>query len=283
MTKFRICSDLHLEAYASPTLAPYWSGAVFNRLIPVLDDDADTVLVLAGDIVAINALTSVVNGTPHQRFFERMCERFRAVLYLAGNHEYYHGTFPSTWRDIQRLILDDYNCPNLHFFDDDTSTHDVDNVTVVGATLWTDFGRDNPLAMVQAQRSLNDYRRIDQVGGELLQPPTILAANARDQAAVIAGVQDGRARGRKVLVATHHAPLYESIHPKRRRDAAALRNMSYYSDMSSVMIDNGPDVWVHGHTHDASRYRFAHTEIICNSFGYPWETLDHDPELVVSL
>lgn len=71
MTKFKLVSDLHLEFYKE-------GDEVYRP--PVEKDDANTVLLLAGDIHV---------GTKALPWIEEMTKRYRHVVYVLGNHEFY--------------------------------------------------------------------------------------------------------------------------------------------------------------------------------------------------
>jgi predicted phosphodiesterase len=40
------------------------------------------------------------------------------------------------------------------------------------------------------------------------------------------------------------------------------------TDLSNKIIDHGPDLWVHGHTHKSFDYMLGKTRVIVNPFGY---------------
>lgn len=49
---------------------------------------------------------------------------------------------------------------------------------------------------------------------------------------------------------SHHAP-----HPASLPDPHADLAWCYASDLTDLILDRGPDLWVHGHVHRASDYR----------------------------
>ena len=40
------------------------------------------------------------------------------------------------------------------------------------------------------------------------------------------------------------------------------------TDISNEIIDHGPALWVHGHTHNSFDYTLGRTRAIVNSYGY---------------
>ena len=79
---------------------------------------------------------------------------------------------------------------------------------------------------------------------------------------------------------THHAPHWDSVHPRFRSD---LVTGAYVSDLSALIEAYQPVLWVHGHTHNSSDYRLGATRIICNPHSYGRENPDFDGALVVEV
>jgi hypothetical protein len=73
-------------------------------------------------------------------------------------------------------------------------------------------------------------------------------------------------KNQNVWVLTHHAPSYQSIHPKYRTEKI---NGSYASDLEDLIFDN-PQVkyFSHGHTHESMNYFIGECRVICNPRGY---------------
>jgi hypothetical protein len=74
-------------------------------------------------------------------------------------------------------------------------------------------------------------------------------------------------KNQKVWVLTHHAPSYQSVHPKYR--TAGIANGAYASDLDDLILDN-PQIkcWSHGHTHESMDYMIGGCRVICNPRGY---------------
>ena len=81
------------------------------------------------------------------------------------------------------------------------------------------------------------------------------------------------------VVVTHHAPHPRSI---AERFKASPVNGAFVSDLTSL-LENGPTLWVHGHTHDSFDYRVGRTRVVCNPKGYETENPRFDPSLVVEV
>jgi hypothetical protein len=75
-----------------------------------------------------------------------------------------------------------------------------------------------------------------------------------------------------VVVITHHAPSFQSIHERYRGDHM---NAGYASDLSEFILAH-PQIkyWVHGHTHTDFDYQVGSTRVLCNPRGYYPHELD---------
>jgi hypothetical protein len=88
-------------------------------------------------------------------------------------------------------------------------------------------------------------------------------------------------------VLTHHAPSYQSVHPKYRNSGIA--NGAYVSDLDDLILDHTSiKYWSHGHTHSSFRYKINECEVICNPRGYFGHNtsdlnLDFDPNLTIEI
>ena len=77
--------------------------------------------------------------------------------------------------------------------------------------------------------------------------------------------------GRKLIVMTHHAPTFKSIHPKYINDRQL--NGAYASDLSDFILDR-PLIkyWLHGHIHATNDYMVGDCRVISNPRGYVMES-----------
>ena len=79
------------------------------------------------------------------------------------------------------------------------------------------------------------------------------------------------------VVVTHHLPHARSIPSRFEGDSL---NAAYASDLSGLIEERQPALWVHGHTHDSCDYRVGATHVICNPRGYEDENSAFNPHLV---
>lgn len=264
MMKIKIVSDLHLE---------------FSD-INITNEEGCDVLILSGDImiaedlhkhpeVAEDNIVKIDNLSHRQEtakryrnFLKRCSIQFPHVIYIAGNHEFYHGRWKASL-DHLREECDKFN--NVYFLEMDTKV--IDDVTFIGATLWTDCNKGDPLTLHSLPDMMNDFRiiRNDEHGYTRLRPAHIMHRHHQTVSYLKAVLPD--MRDRKVVIVGHHAPTTMSTHPRYQTDH--LMNGGYRSDLSEFILDH-PQIklWTHGHTHDPFDYMVGSTRVVCNPRGY---------------
>ncbi len=228
--KIYLCSDLHTEFYEDP------DNQWFFQDLDLSDVD---VVVLAGDILL---------GRNSLRFYERMAERVKNVVAVAGNHEYYHGDFDS----VQRR-LHDTGIPNFHFLERETV--EIDGQRFVGCTLFYNGGRD----CLANEMFMNDFRLIHKEGGY----GRFIYKYAQDSKAWLKDTVKP-----DDIVVTHMLPHRQCIDNSYRHDSM---NGFYFNDCDAILRDNKPKLWLHGHSHNAYDEKLYETRIVRNPHGYPGE------------
>jgi DNA repair exonuclease SbcCD nuclease subunit len=238
----REMSDIHLE------VCPF--------IIPPMVEDTNTILILAGDVFN----KSCFNNNTSINFF-KLLNRFRSVIYVPGNHEYYGGHISMVDNDIKNWFIKN-DITNIHYLNNNEIV--IDNIAFIGSTLWTDVNNGNPISRIDIENGMNDYKKIRSEGyRKLLTKDTIKLHNISKKY-IIDRIEFHKNENRKVVVISHHAPSELSIAPKYKNDPL---NFGYFSNISEI-IDNGPDLYFHGHMHDTFNYILGNTKVICNPRGY---------------
>ena len=227
-----IYSDLHLEFSA------------FN--VPSRGYDA---VVLAGDIgVGTEGISWAL-------------EKFESVpvIYVFGNHEFYHHEVNSVKRQARRIA----SGSNVHVLDNETIS--VEAVDFVCATLWTDFDLFGDTAMnkLQARYVMNDYRLI-RYGDKTLLPDDTHRFHLESRSFFAESLSDAPSSRERVVV-THHAPSARSL-TGRRVDREI--GYAYASALDELVEQSSAALWIHGHTHEPVDYRIGDTRVISNPRGY---------------
>lgn len=265
----RLLSDIHLE---------------FGPLhLPVMEGEADDILVLAGDIGVAS------KSSTYADFLVEMSGRFREVIYIMGNHEHYHGSIlrsiPKIERTLEKRFGDDLH--NVNVMNNESIS--IDNVTFVCSTMWASYDNGNPMTLLDADTMMNDHRLIRTGAGNPYQrkfkAKDAYAEHIKAKQFIFNTIAIEKAMGRKVCVVTHHAPSLESIHEKYRSGDSVKINGAYASNLDYDILEAAPDIWVHGHTHDSFDYMVGDTRVVCNPRGYfgHEENIAFNPELILTL
>lgn len=292
--KVAICSDLHLEF----------------ETIELKNPGGVDVLILSGDILVANDLdkwdeTQAENGfarrksVMYHKFMQNNAEQFPHVIYIAGNHEHYHGDYATTLPHLKESFS---YLKNVHVLDKECVT--IDDVTFIGGTLWTDMNKEDPITLLHMTSMMNDFRIVansnrrvykkvpvykkDDEGNYVTEDKngvnTVIqiGMKMREETAKFSpqdAVDDHKAMveyirtiiegkfDQKFVVVGHHAPSRNSTHPRYKDEV--IMNGGYSSSLDEFIMDH-PQIklWTHGHTHELFDYMLGTTRITCNPRGY---------------
>ncbi len=226
------------------------------------------VIVLAGDID---------NGDKGLRWARDTWPR-HPIVYVAGNHEYYHGDIVETLA----LMRQTAQALGIHLLEENEIV--IDGVRFLGTTLWTDFdyfGADKKAgAMEEGQRHLSDFHVIRNGAQDLFTPAQSVDLHQHSLAWLIARLKepfDG-----PTVVVTHHLPSVKSVALRFLDTPLSACFVSHLDYLFGKM-----DVWIHGHTHDCFDYVANGTRVVCNPRGYVTErhveNLVFEPAKVVEI
>ncbi|TPK85446.1 metallophosphoesterase [Mesorhizobium sp. B2-4-17] len=248
-----LLSDLHLE--------------YTDLRQPLKIPEAD-VFVVAGDLCRAPA-----NGV---HWLAKHIPQDMPCVYVAGNHEHYRGSIKEGLEDGRAAAA---QFANIHFLENDSVI--IQGVRFIGSTLWTDYRIEGSpeLAMHYARERMNDHRQIAEQRNpwKRFLPQTAYRTHQDSRRFVESALKSDPIT---TVVVTHHLPHRGSI---PARFAGDLLNAAYASDLSSIIEQRQPTLWVHGHTHDSCDYRVGSTRIVCNPRGYDDENGTFNPQLVVRI
>jgi predicted phosphodiesterase len=231
--RVQILSDLHFEFDRD-------GGEAFARDLPVAGD----VLVLAGDLIPLRVADEV------RRAFDGFCSRFRHVVFVPGNHEYYR-TRPAEAEALLAGCAQAFS--NLHVLNPGVAA--IDGTRFVGAALWFPRAPDE----ARYRRELNDFRLIEGF------VPWVHDTHDAHLAFLEAEVRPGD------VVVTHHLPHPRSVALPYL--GSPLNRFFLAPDAARCVEHAGARLWIHGHTHIACDYVVGATRVVCNPRGYPGEGL----------
>lgn len=246
------------------------------ELADIVEDAPEhDVLVLAGDLAG--GLDSQI------RAIDAVSQR--PVVIVAGNHEYWHRILPI---EIAAAEVAAMRSRRVRFLE--RSSCVVKGVRFVGGTLWSDFllfGSDaKSLSMAWAQANNADFRSIlaqERSPLSLGPAPSFSPEDARrmhfETKKVIDEVLSQPFDGPSVVV-SHHAPSMRSVASRWREDAGSP---GYASDLDGMIERLKPDLWIHGHLHEAADYEIGRTRVLSNPKGFNDENPLFDRHLVVEI
>lgn len=246
-----LASDIHNEF------------SVFN--FPVLENEKEVTLVLAGDIFVVKSPAAGL------AFFRQISPRFKQIVVIMGNHEFYKGGLQRSVEKERDLLAE---FPNVHFLQRQSVV--LDGVRFIGTTLWTDFNKSDPHAQLAAMDKINglrDYKRIrtgprQNPYGRTIRASDIFIENLEDRKFIAKELAEAQAIGQKAVVVTHHAP-HEMSKDKARWNRAHLLDWAYFNTgLEDMILDYKPVFWFHGHTHSKADYMIGDTRFGCNPRGY---------------
>lgn len=235
--RLQIVSDLHLEAYKDG------GRAVLESRIP-WDGQADAV-VLAGDIASCGWTTGTLELT-----LRHLSGIYPQVFFVPGNHEFYGGEIDArvVARTLRELAAD---TPGVTLLEPGV-VGDVRGTRVIGATLWFEETR----AARVCEPRLMDFRAIRSF------KPWVYEQHQAHVAWLKREVRAGD------IVVSHHLPSPLSVSPRYRDDPT---NCYFLHNLSSLILERRPALWVHGHTHAPCDYTLYATRVVANPYGYPHE------------
>lgn len=219
-------SDVHLEFYEDT-----------SRIVALFKGDSEGVLVLAGDI-----------GNPYHDSFEHFintcCERYKHVVYVAGNHEYYnHKGIDATNEKITKA-----KPSNFHFLNNSAVT--LDGVNFVGCTLHTYFPESK-------YKEATDYMR----DFKYMKPELYVERNKQSTEYLRSYLESSKD---KTVVVTHHLPSFDAIALRYKFEPG---NYLFANHLDVLVRQSCVSAWICGHTHIGGIYGKIHI----NPFGYPDE------------
>lgn len=239
--KLLILSDIHTEFHAD-------GGESFTASLPEAD-----VCVLAGDVSNAQGLRSTL---------VRFIEKYKHVVYVHGNHEFYGSDRDSVCAHTKALA-DAHR--GFHWLDNDSVK--IEGVKFLGTPLWFRWDALNPLYYA----NMNDFSQIEGFSHWVY----------KENAEALGFLQEEISRD--CVVVTHYLPAHRSVAPKYR---GSPLNRFFLCDVEKPLIHAGkPKLWIHGHTHTSMDYQLGSTRVVCNPFGYARyeENRQFNPNLIVEV
>jgi predicted phosphodiesterase len=255
--KLSILSDLHLE---------FLDADKITKLVKCLPAD---VLVLAGDICAI--------GSPEDYnklivFLKYMAPKFKHILHVAGNHEYYYTRSPPTKEHTipgvnRKLKAIEKEIPNYKYLNCNMITLDINNkkYDFIGATTWTRVERSDRIAV---ENMMNDYNYIfcfKDGSAVKFTVDDMQKLHSKHTSFIKKSIEELKNSKTPLILITHHKPI--SNYEKGER---SVSKQAYETDLLNI-IKLPVKVSIYGHTHEYKDEVISGIRFISNPKGYKHE------------
>lgn len=245
------CSDLHLEF---PENKAWMAQHPIQVKAPFL--------VLAGDILPLRLIDQ------YSDFFDLLSDQFEKVIWIPGNHEYYHDDlshYPSQMEEqIRENILLVNNC-----------AIQLGNIKLICSTLWTHISDTNRWAV---QQGMNDFRLIKYEG----KPMNVDHYNQLHKTSLDFISNELIQPSNSTIVMSHHVPTFMHYPERYRGDAL---NEAFAVELHDLIHDQPILAWIYGHHHQAvPEFEIGGTKMLTNQLGYVRyrEHLSFDCQAIVS-
>lgn len=235
MTRLWVLSDLHLEAMGDPE--------AFRPTRPEYD-----VLVVAGDVWegditrGLRTVAMLAAGKP--------------AVFVMGNSDYWNKELGAGLAVAKGLA----GYLGITLLAD--AAVELAGARFMGATLWTDGCLSG--AELTADSLTGDAIDVIQGGhvGRMTQGKARTLHREARQA--LDRMLAGSRRDQPVVVVTHHAPHPLCLPAEMRGTEEAS---VFASNLSTLIEEHRPDLWVHGHIHRCIDFTHGATRIVCNAAG----------------
>ena len=243
MTTIALHSDLHLQLQKTPT----------GWLQQVPD-----ILILAGDIARIDKVKTFLIELAY-------AHHDMQILYVVGNHEFYHIDDMLKAEAELRAALTDY--PRIHFLQ--CNTVELSGIRFLGCTGWSrmlTLGKEKQQSVQwTVERSINDFLQIGMGDRRFTTSDCIQLGQQHYDwlASELAKPCD-----KKTVVITHFAPSLKVTNQNYPIDEISAY---FCSDFDALIEQYQPALWVFGHTHCNLDIQMGVTRVVSNQKGYGYE------------
>lgn len=241
--KIQYMSDLHLE---------YQENRDYFKQNPV--NPIGDVLVLAGDIVC------ETDREKAQYFFKDIESKFKLIISIMGNHEFYNGEISYAFPKYEKYLSDNHILLN-------NKSIIFENIKFISSTLWS---QTDPVHELEISRRLNDYKYIKKKNGnEFLNLNVEDTNNYHKISKEFITEELKKDFNGKIIVITHHLPSINCVIPKWRNVNVVS---AFANNIDEIILNNNIDAWIFGHQHELINDFIGNTNMLSNPLGYSKES-----------
>jgi predicted phosphohydrolase len=253
--KVYLISDLHCELLNEDNLV-----ILINKIMVTITNPLEDILLLPGDIGDFFTENRINN------FYRLMLIfgiKFNKIIWILGNHEYYHSSINKTYNDANLLN----NKLNIYFDTNDkfilliNQSYEINNYVILGTTLWANANLNfdpnyinpcikwvNDFSISKEQHNIQHKNDLDWLTNE---------------------IDKYRNTDKKIIVMTHHLPSYKLIDPEYK---IYTNTNSYFATDLEYLFGQDIKYWFYGHTHTPNDVIINSTNLIVNPLGYEKES-----------
>ena len=245
---------------------------------------AGDILCLAGDICACGVKQDFDNFI---EFLHYICPKYKYVIHVAGNHEYYTAGAKNITKNqtIEGIDLSfkkiSETIKNYIYLNCEIITLQINKkpYTFIGATLWSKI---KPSDYENVEKNMNDYVAIYVWKNNKPQKFTVQDmqrlhkkhAAFISKACKITNKQDVK---HPTILITHHKPIEDT--PDEKRD---ILTQAYETDITKLITPN-IKLAIHGHTHQHYNKIIDGTRYVSNPYGYPFQRTGFQKNLTIKI
>lgn len=247
--KVAYCSDAHFDIWFH----------IKGTVPTILNDCNADVLIVAGDMFEYSRWSKFF----HQSIIEMLCDRFKHVIMIDGNHEFYNMEFESD--DVYEILKDSPS--NFKYLRNESIT--IDGVVFYGGTFWTNPNDWTPLERFGIPNSVSCFTYIKNMTFD---------AVTKSHNTFIENLNDTMINhpDNEIVVISHFPPTQQSIREDYRGNliSAYFANQYFEEFYESTQIKH----WICGHVHHKHSFEIGTIQGHCNPIGYPREEIDFSLE-----
>ena len=228
---FQLYSDMHLEFYTNyPFIKP---------LAPTL--------FLAGDI-------GHYNKTQFKNFFDYCSPRWKTIVYVLGNHEFYiDGNTIDDKYNKYKKFFNNYN--NIYLLNN--SFVRIEDINIYGSTLWT----QPTLDLISAKKYFNNFNKIEYMD---IQKTSNLQYNSLKNY-----IENNK---KKTIIISHFPPLQKNTSAiKYLNQEKIIKDYFAWEHLIDEIPNKNIIGWLSGHTHHSYDFNYKNIRLLSNQIGYKKE------------
>jgi predicted phosphohydrolase len=207
------------------------------------------VLILAGDIIPLNQIEK------HTDFISYLSDHWSTVLWIPGNHEFYHSDF-ATYDAPFNINLKQ----NVQLVSEQSII--IDNIEFICATLWSFISKEHAPII---RKSLSDFHAIS-YDADVLTVEQFNKTHERHRNFIKKQLQKRSKETLSQVVVSHHVPTLQH-YPLEYKNS--LINDAFVSNQEHLFIEERPDYWIYGHHHrNTASFKINRTQLLTNQLGY---------------